>query len=389
MTKKIILPILTFVCIGAMAGIQAADPQPPSSVPLPSGAHSWKLILNDNFDGTAYDTSIWNPYSDWGGVGSFNSGRENYYPSQIKVNNGICNLVAQPNPGATTFANSYKSGELISARVNTNSATPYKFSFLYGYVEARLKIVNVSGFFGAFWMLPDKKNYNYEWEIDILEVLGHMPTDMFQTYSYYPGLPLDQSRNTSWEPRNCPDHCNGNAPTIDYSTAYHTFGVDWQPDHLTFYIDGIASGTFPTPGTNNVNIPRTAGYIIIQQMVENSWIRSTGHLIPDTTSSVDTFHIDYVRVWQGNSQAKVDNAPAAALEESGLFRVYRTSSGWMINVPANMGPATLYSANGHTIVSSVRQENNRIKLNADNFVNGVYFLKFKKSGYTKPVMLVQ
>ena len=278
--------------------VQAADPQPPAAVPLPSGMSSWKLILNENFDGTAYDTSIWNPYADWGGVGSFNSGRENYYPSQIRVSNGICNLVAEPNPGATTFANSYKSGELISARANTGSATPYKFSFLYGYIEARLKIVNVSGFFGAFWMLPDKKNFNYEWEIDILEVLGHDHRTMFQTYHYYPGLPLDQTRNTSWTPNRGSGN-NGNAPVLDYSTGYHTYGVDWQLDHLTFYIDGIASGTFPTPGTNNTNIPRTAGYILIQQMVENSWIRATAQLLPDSTASVDTFHLDYVRVWQG------------------------------------------------------------------------------------------
>ena len=34
-------------------------------------------------------------------------------------------------------------------------------------------------------------------------------------------------------------------------------------------------------------------------MVENNWIRSTEQLLPDPSASVDTFHIDYVRVWQG------------------------------------------------------------------------------------------
>jgi beta-glucanase (GH16 family) len=282
--------------------VRTQDPQPPASVPVPAGASAWKLIFNDSFDGAGYDTSKWNPYADWGGNGSFNSGRERYYASQIRLSNGICNLVAEPNSGITTFENSYKSGELISARANTNSATPYKFSFLYGYVEVRLRIVDVSGFFGAVWMLPSKQNYVYEWEIDILEQLGHDHRTMFQTYHYKAGLPADQARDAHWTP-NKGTGSNGDASVLDYSTGYHTFGVDWQPDHLTFYIDGIASGTFPTPGTNNSNIANTPGYILIQQMVENSWIRSTGQLLPDVTTSVDTFHIDYVRVWQAAATA--------------------------------------------------------------------------------------
>src|SRR5271157_3587178 len=131
-SRSVLIPILRVCfCLGLFitslpALVHAADPLPPAAVPLPTGMNSWKLILNENFDGTAYDTSIWNPYADWGGVGSFNNGRENYYPSQIQVNNGVCHLVAQPNPGVTTFTNSYKSGELISARANTSSLTPYK-----------------------------------------------------------------------------------------------------------------------------------------------------------------------------------------------------------------------------------------------------------------------
>jgi len=243
-----------------------------------------------------------------GGTGAFNNGRETYYPSQIKVSNSICNLIAQPNPNSTGFTGSYKSGELLSARANTNAATPYKFSFLYGYVETRIKIVNISGFFGAFWMLPCKKDYNYEWEIDILEQLGKENKTMFQTYHYAPGLPDGVARNASWTPNNGLNN-NGAAPVIDYSTAYHTYAVDWEPDHLAFYIDGIQSGSFPNKGTNNSNIARTAGYIIIQQMVENGWSRSWNQLVPDSATSVDTFHIDYVRVWQGTSGNSIKTSP--------------------------------------------------------------------------------
>ena len=348
--------VLSIFVLFTIRPAHAQIPQPPASVPLPSGMASWNLILNENFDGTAYDTSIWNPFADWGGVGSFNSGRENYYPSQIQVSNGVCHLVAQPNPGIATFANSYKSGELISARANTNSLTPYKFSFLYGYVEARLKIVSKSGFFGAFWMLPDKKNYNYEWEIDILEQLGNDHRTMFQTYNYYPGLPLDSSRNASWTPNKGGGN-NGNAPVIDYSTAYHTFGVDWQPNHLTFYIDGIASGTFPTPGANNVNIPRTAGYILIQQMVENSWCRQPmfACTLSNAATSTDTFNIDYVRVWQGTNQNGVREGAAIVPRVAGNIEVFpnpmhdRTAFIIKNGNPKQIAAVTVYDDQGRLV----------------------------------------
>jgi beta-glucanase (GH16 family) len=139
---------------------------------------------------------------------------------------------------------------------------------------------------------------------------------MFQTYHYCPGLPLDQSRNTSWTPNQGLNN-NGAAPVLDYSTGYYTVGLDWQPDHITFYIDGIASGSFPNKGTNNANIANTPGYILIQHMVENNWCRSWDLLVPDTSSSRDTFHIDYVRVWQGDSGNSVETALPAPVFRPG------------------------------------------------------------------------
>jgi beta-glucanase (GH16 family) len=122
---------------------------------------------------------------------------------------------------------------------------------------------------------------------------------MYQTYHYRPGLPYNQSRNTSWTTLNNPG-LNGTGPVLAFNRDYHTFGLDWQPDRLAFYIDGIECGVFPNKGTNNENIPNSEGYILIQQMVENSWIRSTGILLPNLTVS-ETFNIDYVRVWQGST----------------------------------------------------------------------------------------
>jgi len=204
---------------------------------------------------------------------------------------------------------------------------------------------------------------------------------MFQTYHYCPGLPLDQSRNTSWTPNKGTGN-NGNAPVIDYSTDYHTFGVDWQKDHLTFYIDGIASGTFPNPGTNNSNIPNTPGYILIQHMVENNWIRSTGHLLPDSTKSVDTFHIDYVRVWQGintNTTKLIENKQ----RESEMARIKINQNGTIeliiLDKKISKCDADLEILNlsGSSLFKNKISDAKKIKLKKGIYFYKIYFKEFQ------------
>ena len=122
--------------------------------------------------------------------GSFNDGREKYFPSQVRLSGGICNLVAEPVPGASASEGSYRSGELLSARANTQAATScYKFAFQYGYVEARIEIVNVSGFFGAFWMLPVKKNFTYEWKSTSWKCWGTIIAPCSRPTIIIPALP--------------------------------------------------------------------------------------------------------------------------------------------------------------------------------------------------------
>ena len=47
---------------------------------------------------------------------------------------------------------------------------------------------------------------------------------------------------------------------FDASEAYHTYGFDWQPDHITWYVDGKAVHTMYG------NMPNTPGKIMM-----NTW----------------------------------------------------------------------------------------------------------------------
>src|SRR5262249_22101739 len=142
--------------------------------------------------GSTLDRTKLTPCFDWNYgdcTSTFNNGREHYLPSQVTVSGGTAKLVAAPL--SPPYANSacqggsctYRAGLLSTARPNANGSN-YLYTFTYGYVESRVKFPATQGFFTAFWMLPADPSYNYNTEIDILELLGDDPSTMFMTYHY-------------------------------------------------------------------------------------------------------------------------------------------------------------------------------------------------------------
>jgi Glycosyl hydrolases family 16 len=269
-----------------------AIPTPPIAAPP---GKSWTLDFNVDFDGTSLDTSKLKSCFDWD-VGhctsSFNSGKEHYLPDQVQLSNGAAHLVAEPlSPPYSDNACydgvcTYKSGLLSTARPDQSS--PYLYSFTYGYVEARLKLPTTPGMFSAFWLVPARPDYQYAYEIDILENLGGKPDVIYQTYHY-------NNRERSYKVNDLSKDTNGACAKKDYSAAFHTYGVDWDRDHIAFYIDGNECGRM-TP-TDPSMIAGEPMQIILNLMVDNSWGRDANLVLPSQTIT-DHLDVDYLRVWQ-------------------------------------------------------------------------------------------
>ena len=271
---------------------------PVGDVPAPAAAgKQWKLTFGEDFAGTDYDHTKLTPCFDWNTgscTGTFNQGREWYSASQVQVNGGTAKLVATP--GSSAGANNgvclngkctYRSGLLSTARHNVNDPN-YLYSFTYGYVEARLKLPpKTPGFFTAFWMLPADKSFNYGSEIDIVEALGYDPTTMYMNYHGKP------DRTTGYSPNNGTGN-NGACAVKDYSKSFSTFGLDWQPDHIAWYIDGVKCGQY---NGNASTIESGPMQIILDLMVDHSWERSWGEGLQDPTLTRQ-LEVDYLRVYQ-------------------------------------------------------------------------------------------
>ncbi len=277
------------------------DPAPAPStsdagVPAPVNAgKSWVRTFDESFSGSDYDHSKLGPCFDWNAgtcTGSFNSGREWYDGCMINVSNGTAKLTAAPiekapctNEHAVDHGD-YLSGLLSTARPINTPGTPYRYTFTYGYVEARLKVPpQTPGFFTAFWMLDADPTYKYSSEFDILEMLGNDASTPWQTYH---GLP-DRSVTLSVQnPDQGPNQCAAKR----YDDGFHTFGADWEPNSFAFYIDGHECRRW------NVKTETRPMQLILDLMVDHAWETSWGSHVDPVALPTRTLEADYIRVWQ-------------------------------------------------------------------------------------------
>ncbi len=229
---------------------------------LPPGTN-WQLVFNDEFDGEALDTTRWitclNP--DWCQNHDLLS---IYQPANITVKNGTAQLTAR-REAAGDFA--YTSGAI---------ATSETFSLTYGYLEMRAKLPKGQGLWPAFWALSPTRKWPPE--IDVVELLGHEPNRVHLHTHFVDTNAKDNHGNegTSWRGPN-------------FSAGFHTFGLNWQPGLLVWYVDGVER-------YRNTHAPDAPMYLIANLAVgaESSWPGA-----PDAkTIFPATYEIDYIRVYQ-------------------------------------------------------------------------------------------
>jgi len=120
--------------------------------------------------------------------------------------------------------------KFVSGRFDTHE----KVSFLYGYIEARIKMPSGSGNHPAFWMLGDNIN-QVGWpttgEMDITEIHSDVPNETTAAINY--------------STINSPNTCCTNAKYVtdkidlgsDVSQGYHLYALAWLPDSISYYAD--------------------------------------------------------------------------------------------------------------------------------------------------------
>lgn len=179
------------------------------------------------------------------------------------VNGGKLSITAVRAPAAIVGPGSWASG-LIT--------TKDTFAQKYGYFEMRAEFPTDKGVWPAFWMLP--ANGGWPPEIDVVEAYG--TSDL---YSYL--HTTDKTHEAQYWSRQ-----------TTMLSGYHTYGVLWTKDTISFWYDGKQVGSFATPA--DMNQPM---YMLIDLAMKQP--------VDGMTDAPKTMNIDYVRAYSLASDAKV------------------------------------------------------------------------------------
>ncbi|MGY8662688.1 Ig-like domain-containing protein [Bradyrhizobium sp. UFLA05-109] len=147
--------------------------------------------------------------------------------------------------------------------------TENSFVQTYGYFEMKATLPDTKGAWPAFWMLPIN-THGLGTELDALEALGKDPD-----LSHYGFVSSSTSNQGYW------------ANTSDLAAGDHTFGVEWTPYTLTYFVDGVEVGQVATPSDMN-----TAMYMIANLAMGGSWAGNAD------SSATAQMSIDYIKAYQ-------------------------------------------------------------------------------------------
>lgn len=224
------------------------------------------------------------------------------------IDDGVLTLKAIPTPGAwlDDVRLPYMSG-----MINSYDAMQIR----YGYVEATAEIPAGRGLWPAFWLRSVDPTHPVE--IDIVEMLGQTP-GAYNGTIHTPGHQYNVAR----------------VKLPDLSQGMHRFGVDWQHDFTTFYVDGKMMGRIATPDALDSPL------YMIANLAVGGWAGA-----PDSkTPWPAEFEFDSISVWQD----KGDLAPMTVSGGPGND----TLSGGDGNdvLRGSSGRDTLFGANGDDLI---------------------------------------
>jgi hypothetical protein len=213
----------------------------------------------------------------------------------FSLQNGALNITAVP-AGSDIVGPGHWASGLIS--------TEYSISQEYGYFEMRAMLPGDDGVWPAFWMLPASGAWPPE--LDVFEAYGG-PWDIGTVHtatSAYGGLPGQDNYLQVWSDQ----------PSM--TTGFHTYGVMWDPQHITFYFDGNVTGQLPTPP--DMHQPM---YLLADLAMQT---------LSGVTSDPKHFSIDYIRAYSNDPNATaVPLAPISSpdgVDTSGLYGAQHASS---------------------------------------------------------------
>lgn len=241
----------------------------------PTTNYDWQLVWSDEFNGSSIDFSKWS--FEVQPPGWVNHELQNYTNNRwenARVENGHLVIEAR--------RDWYNGHEYSSARLKTQG----KASWTYGRFEASIKLPGGWGTWPAFWMMPENQSRGWPacGEIDIMEEVGYNQDSIHST---------THSQLYNWK---SPNQRTASKIVPGVTTGYHTYAIEWYPDHIDAFVDGQKYFTSPNDNTGDDAWPFNKNFhIILNLAVGGDWGGAQG---VDPNIWPRQMLVDYVRVYK-------------------------------------------------------------------------------------------
>ena len=228
------LAVIAVLAVGAFGSMPAARAHEgvPENPGTPPPVIARTIVYT--FHGEALDTRHWHTIWHRGaGYGTAYPELQFYSPDAVTVERGVLHISAStydqidPDSG---FNYPFTSG-----RVESND------SYLYGRFNVRLKVPIGNGLWPSVWLRTPPARGPLGGQIDIYDGFGSHTDGFTASVASWANGQVASSSCAIVENyaalTNCSRIGNPQRKPVNYSRDYHTFGIEWRPDHITWYVD--------------------------------------------------------------------------------------------------------------------------------------------------------
>lgn len=241
----------------------------------------YRLVFEDEFNGTELDTTKWVYRANGSRRGGFNA------PDQVTVKDGNLYISAQyrdQNDLPADTSAHYGEGWYVGMIM-------LKQKYKRGYFEIKCICNDSPGFWSAFWIQAD---HPYEPELSRGGV-GGAELDIFESLNYGERFKHNSVTQTvhcagmGGSLSNELNSCNlGSFKGNDIYHTYNTYGLEWTEDEYIFYINGVETARNAwADGVSEVE-----EYVIVSLEIPEA------EKLPTDTSITTDFIVDYVKIYQ-------------------------------------------------------------------------------------------
>ncbi len=237
-------------------------------------SEDYKLVWEDEFDGTVLDAHSW-------GAHQLGPRRNAFNTMESVTLDGKGNLLITTSkkflPETTEKKPKYR---YETGMIDTRT----RQEFIYGYFECRVKMQKSMGHWSAFWLMPSSMK-----ELDPPDPgQGGVEMDIFE---YLCNFKDELKHNFHWNGYKKGKHQSISGPKIiepGLGEGFHIIGMEWTPDEYVMYCDGKETYR------NKKAVSHVVSYVILSCEI-GDW---AGHIEKHEKNLPDSLYVDYVRVYQ-------------------------------------------------------------------------------------------